>query len=71
MIALDEVMDELGATRVVPKSHLWPDMKTEAKYEQTAPVTMKSGDVLIYSGKTIHVGLRKPDRGPLEAGDAS
>jgi ectoine hydroxylase-related dioxygenase (phytanoyl-CoA dioxygenase family) len=56
MIALDRVDDELGATRVLPKSH-----KSEAFIEywdsvQTVPAELEIGDALIYTGKVVHGG---------------
>ncbi len=56
MIALDEVTEELGATRVIPGSHKWPDISREATPEMTVPAEMQPGDALVYSGKTIHGG---------------
>lgn len=56
MIALEEVTEELGATRVIPGSHKWPDIADHGSQEQTVPATMKPGDALIYSGRLIHGG---------------
>lgn len=57
MIALDEVTEDLGATRVVPGSHKWPTLKrwTKGGYE-TVPAEMSPGDAFIYSGKVLHGG---------------
>ena len=56
MIALEEVTEELGATRVIPGSHKWADMADHGSHEQTVPATMKPGDALLYSGRLIHGG---------------
>ncbi len=56
MIALDEVTEELGATRVIPGSHLWEDYTDCGNLEMTVPAELSPGDALIYSGKTVHGG---------------
>ena len=56
MIALDEVTEELGATRVIPGSHEWEDFADPGSPDQTVPAEMQPGDAFIYSGKTIHGG---------------
>jgi hypothetical protein len=56
MIALDEVTDELGATRVIPGSHKWPAYGAKWDHTQTEPAEMRVGDALIYSGKVVHGG---------------
>lgn len=56
MIALDEVTAELGATRVIPGSHLWADFTDFGDPADTVPAEMSPGDALIYSGKTVHGG---------------
>ncbi len=56
MIALDEVTEELGATRVIPGSHKWPDFAAEGSAEMTVPAEMSPGDALVYSGKIVHGG---------------
>lgn len=56
MIALDEVTEELGATRVIPGSHKWDDLADNGSMAQTVPAEMKPGDALVYSGKVVHGG---------------
>lgn len=56
MIALDEVTEDLGATRVIPGSH-----KQQGYYEmwdaaQTVPAEMNVGDAFLYTGKVVHGG---------------
>jgi hypothetical protein len=56
MIALDEVTEELGATRVIPGSHKWPDYRDTGDQSMTVPAELLPGDALIYSGKVVHGG---------------
>ena len=56
LIALDETTDELGATRVIPGSHRWPDLADHGTPEQSVPAEMQPGDALVYSGKVVHGG---------------
>jgi len=56
MIALEEVTEELGATRVIPGSHLWEDYRDRGNPDMTVPAELKPGDALVYSGKVVHGG---------------
>lgn len=56
LLAMCDVTEEMGATRVIPGSHLWPDYKVPGEMSQSVPATMKAGDMLIYNAKTIHGG---------------
>jgi ectoine hydroxylase-related dioxygenase (phytanoyl-CoA dioxygenase family) len=56
MIALDEITEELGATRVIPGSHKWADWEDNGSPEMTVPAEMSPGDALVYSGKVVHGG---------------
>jgi hypothetical protein len=56
MIPLEEMTDELGATRVIPGSHRWEDFRRRGEPSQTVPAEMGPGDALVYSGKVMHGG---------------
>lgn len=56
MIALDEVTEELGATRVIPGSHKWDDYGDHGDPSMTVPAELSPGDALVYSGKVVHGG---------------
>ncbi len=56
LIALDEVTEGLGATRVIPGSHRWEDYADRGDAGQTVPAELSPGDALIYSGKVVHGG---------------
>jgi len=64
MIALDEVDEAVGATRVIPGSHRWQDFADNGSAEQTVPAELSPGDALLYSGKVVHGGGANttPDR---------
>jgi ectoine hydroxylase-related dioxygenase (phytanoyl-CoA dioxygenase family) len=55
-IALTEFTEENGATRVIPKSNVWPDFTYRGTPEMTIPAEMHAGDCLLISGKTVHRG---------------
>ncbi|UGT55968.1 phytanoyl-CoA dioxygenase family protein [Nocardia asteroides] len=56
LIAFTDFTEENGATRVIPGSHLWEDFEDRGTPEATIPATMKAGDALFFSGKTVHGG---------------
>ncbi len=56
ILALDEVTEELGATRVIPGSHKWEDYSREGTPDQTVPAELPPGGALLYTGKVIHGG---------------
>ena len=53
--ALCDSTEEMGATRVVPGSHRLPG-DSEFTIEDTVPVEMTRGSVMIFSGKLFHGG---------------
>ena len=55
LIAIGDYDAEVGATRVVPGSHLWPKDR-EAKEHEIVQAVMEPGDALIYTGSLIHSG---------------
>ena len=67
MIGLEEVTEELGATRVVPGSHRQSEL---ARYEEreSVPAELGPGDALVYSGYVLHGGWRQPDNRPVAPG---
>jgi hypothetical protein len=56
MIALDEVTEELGATRVIPGSHKEQAYARRWDDADTVPAELNVGDALVYSGKVVHGG---------------
>ncbi len=56
MIALEEITEELGATRVIPGSHKWEDVEDHGDQSMTVPAEQRPGDAFIYTGKTVHGG---------------
>lgn len=55
LLALMDVTEQAGATRVIPGSHKWQFDRTFAP-EMTIPATLKAGSMFLYGGKLVHGG---------------
>lgn len=56
LIALNDYRDDVGATRVIPGSHKWPDYNDRGSQEQTVAAEMRPGSAVLLSSKTVHGG---------------
>lgn len=55
MIALGPFTPDMGATRIVPGSHLWPTDRQPLDHEIVA-AELQPGDAVFYLGSTLHAG---------------
>lgn len=55
LTALGDYDAEVGATRVIPQSHLWPHDRP-MNPEDSQPVELEPGDALVYLGSLVHGG---------------
>ena len=56
VVALTQFSDDNGATRVIPGSHKWNDLKENGTPEDTIPAEMEAGDACFITGKVVHGG---------------
>ncbi len=56
LFAISDFTGEVGATRVVPGSHLWQDYQRKADPSEVCQAVMPAGSGLIYSGRVLHSG---------------
>ena len=62
VIALSDFTAEMGATRVVPGSHRWPE-EWQPRPEEIAWADMTAGSAVLYLGSTLHgAGANTTDR---------
>lgn len=69
LVALSDFTEEMGATRVIPGSHKWPDFNDRDRIEsaETIPAVMEKGDALVFSGKLVHGGGANVSNKPRRA----
>lgn len=56
ILALRDITEEMGATRIIPGSHNWSDFSHFGSPELTTAAAMQAGDMLLYNGKVLHGG---------------
>jgi ectoine hydroxylase-related dioxygenase (phytanoyl-CoA dioxygenase family) len=56
LYAISEFTAEVGATRVVPGSHLWADYRRRAEPHEVCQAVMPAGAGMIYTGRVLHSG---------------
>jgi ectoine hydroxylase-related dioxygenase (phytanoyl-CoA dioxygenase family) len=56
LFAISDFTSEVGATRVVPGSHLWNDYTRRPLPEEICQAVMPAGSGMIYTGRVLHSG---------------
>ena len=56
MFAISDFTAEVGATRVVPGSHLWEDYRRKPEPHEICQAVMPAGSGMIYTGRVLHSG---------------
>lgn len=56
MFAISDFTADVGATRVVPGSHLWDDYHRRATPDEVTQAVMPAGSGMIYTGRVVHGG---------------
>jgi len=67
---LDDFIENNGATRLIPGSHMWlkplpkPMQQPEAKHPDQRLVIAKAGSALVFNGHLWHGGMRNESKSP-------
>lgn len=56
LLAMGDITEDMGATRVIPGSQDWQDFSEPASPATHIPATLNAGDLLLYNGMTLHGG---------------
>lgn len=56
LLALNDITEDMGATRVIPGSQNWQDFSEPPSQAADIPATLGAGDLLLYNGMTLHGG---------------
>jgi ectoine hydroxylase-related dioxygenase (phytanoyl-CoA dioxygenase family) len=56
LFAISDFTAEVGATRVVPGSHLWDDYSRVPRPDEICQAVMPAGSGMIYTGRVLHSG---------------
>ncbi len=56
ILALNDITEDMGATRVIPGSHAVADFEREGDPAETVGAAMNAGDVLFLTGRLYHGG---------------
>ncbi|SPO07793.1 uncharacterized protein DNG_10488 [Cephalotrichum gorgonifer] len=54
IVALTEFRDDNGATRVVPRSHLWDEAAQHPEPDQAVPMLLRPGEAMVFVGGLYH-----------------